>query len=241
MKRRTRKALKLTAEHAARALHALVADGKLAAQDVITALKRREKLIKELKDRFAAFEVKGVAAMTQVRRAVTRKAGRKKPKLSAATRAKYRQQGRYLAAIRRLSKVDRAKIKRLRTRAGAVAAIKAAGELARKKEIARSTRRTASTQKVATKAAVTRKQERHAGAGTRPTTVKASTKRVAKKAAAMAIEPRRHLGAGTESGSDTFAPAPIQRAEGHGLPNLGNPEHEARGPAGALRESNPQG
>ena len=238
LKRKTREALSITAEHAAHAIHILIAEGKLAAKDVTRALKRRKAMIRELRERLAALESGVASRVVQTRKAVPRKAGRKKPKLSAATRAKYRQQGRYLAAIRRLSKQDRARIKSIRTKAGAGAAINAAGEVARKKEIARSTRGKASTQRVAKKAAVARKQKRHPGSGTRPTTVQANTKKVAKKAA-MATEQKQHPGTGTESRSDTSAPA--QREEGHRLPNLRNPEHEARGPAGVLRDSLPQG
>jgi hypothetical protein len=228
LKRKTREALNLTAGHAARALHALIADGKLAARDVTTALKRRKKLIKELKDRLAALESGAVPTTAQARKAVPRKAARNKPRLSAATRAKYRQQGQYLAAIRGLSKQNRARIKSIRTRAGVGAAIKAAEELARKKEFARSTRSKAGTRKVAKKAAVARKQKRHTSTSTRPITVKANTKKVAKKAP-IATEQEQRLGTDTEGRINTSAPA--QKAEGHGLPSVSNPEHEGRGPA----------
>ena len=51
MRRKTKKALKLSAEHAAIALHLLIEDGKVAAADVTRALKNREKLIRDLRAR----------------------------------------------------------------------------------------------------------------------------------------------------------------------------------------------
>ena len=88
MKRKNRRALNITADHAARALHALIADGKLAARDVLTALKKREKLIKELRDRFTALESEAVPAAAQARKAVARESGRNKAKTRSARSAR---------------------------------------------------------------------------------------------------------------------------------------------------------
>ncbi len=235
MKRKTRKAVRLTAEHAARALHALVADGKLAARDVTTALKRRRKLIRKLKDRFAALENGTVSATARAGKEVARKAA-SKPRRSAGAAPNQRRQGRYLAAIRRLSKQDRARIQSIRRKAGAGAAIKAAEEVARKKEIARSTRRKAVRPGVAGKAAVARRQTPQAGRGTQLSMVKADTNPTARKAAMTRQE--RHPSAGGEGRIDT--PAAAQAAEGTGVPDPGKPEQGVRGPAEGLRDSIPQ-
>lgn len=54
-------------------------------------------------------------------------AGRPKPrrrKVSAKARAAWKAQGRYMAAVRRLSKADRAKVRAVREKSGIRAAIK---------------------------------------------------------------------------------------------------------------------
>ena len=83
MKRKTRKALHLAAEHAARAVHALIARGELKARDVASALKRRRKLIKELKKQLAAQKGGAMSAVAPSRRVAPRKAARKRPRPSA--------------------------------------------------------------------------------------------------------------------------------------------------------------
>ena len=67
----------------------LIHEGKLDARDVYGALKRREKLIRELRQRLAALEKAGpfpirTAALKRAGRKVARKA---KGRISAATRA----------------------------------------------------------------------------------------------------------------------------------------------------------
>ncbi|HTY40435.1 MAG TPA: hypothetical protein VMH79_01045 [Thermoanaerobaculia bacterium] len=134
MRRKTKKALKLSAEHAAAALQLLIEDGKLAAADVTRALRRRERLIKDLRTRLAALEKAARPAARQVARAGRRAARRAAPQarraLSRAQKIARRAQGQYLAAIRRLSKEARAKVKAVRKQAGVAAAIKAARGLA---------------------------------------------------------------------------------------------------------------
>ena len=91
MRQDTRKALNQTADFAARALHFLIADGKLAIRDVTTALSRRRKLIKQLKDRFTALETEGIAATAKAkaRKAAPRKAATRKaaPRKAAPRKA----------------------------------------------------------------------------------------------------------------------------------------------------------
>ena len=58
-----------------------------------------------------------------------RKVGRRKPKISAATRKLYQQQGRYMAALRPFSKEQRAKVKAIREESGVRAAIAVARKM----------------------------------------------------------------------------------------------------------------
>ena len=54
MRRKTVKAVRLTGQHAAYALQMLIEDGKIASRDVMAALKRREKTVRELRARLSA-------------------------------------------------------------------------------------------------------------------------------------------------------------------------------------------
>jgi hypothetical protein len=126
LKRKTRKTLTITAEHAVRALSILIHDGKIAISDVAAALKRREQLIEELRQRLLALELGAVSAMKSTGRKVERRAKRK---MTAARRAAMRLHGRYLGTIRPLSKADRAKVKAIREKSGVLRAIAAARKM----------------------------------------------------------------------------------------------------------------
>ena len=132
LKRKSRKTLKFTAEHAAHALHILVADGKLAAKDVAHALKRRKAMIRELRDKLAALEHGVASSIADARKAVTRRVGKKpRRRVSAARRAAMKLHGKYLGTVRPLSKAHRAKVKAIREKKGVRAAIAAARRLAK--------------------------------------------------------------------------------------------------------------
>ncbi len=132
MRRQTKNALKLSAHHASVALQMLIEDGKIAATDVARALRRREKTIKELRRRLETLE-RGSAPLSRriaaARRAARRAAPRARRALTRAQKIARKAQGRYMAAIRRLSKDARAKVKAIRAQAGVEAAIKAAMEM----------------------------------------------------------------------------------------------------------------
>lgn len=145
MKRRLKRALNLSAEDARRALHVLVSEGKVAARDVVRAIQRRHKLIAEIRERLVALGEDGVKLASRLskespvprlvaagKRAA--RAGRRRGKraISAATRAKYQAQGRYMAAVRPLSKALRAKIKEIRNKSGVDAAVRAAKAMVQK-------------------------------------------------------------------------------------------------------------
>jgi hypothetical protein len=133
VRRKTRKALKMSADHAAAALHLLVEEGKIAARDVQRVLERREKTIRELRERLAALEEASAplarrfarAGRTAVRRALPRA----RKAITRAQRAARQAQGRYMSALRRLSADARAKVREIRKQSGVDAAIQAARKM----------------------------------------------------------------------------------------------------------------
>jgi hypothetical protein len=134
MRRKTKKELRLSAEHAAAALQLLIQDGKVAVSDVTRALQRREQLIRDLRARLSALEEAARPAAKRLAKASRQAVRRARPQARrAVTRAQKlarQAQGRYLAAIRGLSKEARAKVQAIRKSSGVVAAIKAARSLA---------------------------------------------------------------------------------------------------------------
>lgn len=121
--------LSLTPEYALRALHVLIADGKLAAKDVTHALKRREAMIRELRQRLAALEHGVAAIVADAQKAVTRR--KPKRRVTPARRAAMKLHGKYLGTIRPLSKANRARVKAIREKSGVRAAIAVAKRMAR--------------------------------------------------------------------------------------------------------------
>ena len=135
MKRKTLridKTLNITADRAAHVLHILIADGKLTAKHVSEALKRREEMIHELRQRLAALEQGAVSAVEKAGRKVARKAARTaRRRMSPARRAALKMHGRYIGHIRTLPKAAKAKVKAIRERSGVHAAIRAARNMAK--------------------------------------------------------------------------------------------------------------
>lgn len=127
MKRKNRNFLTLTADRAAHVLHILIAEGKLTAKHVSDALKRREEMIHELRQRLDALERGVVSTVEKTGRKVARKVERKlKRRMSGARRAALKLHGKYLGSVRPLSKANRAKVKAIREKSGVRAAIAAA-------------------------------------------------------------------------------------------------------------------
>jgi hypothetical protein len=135
VRRRTRKALKLTARSAALAVQLLLEEGKIAAADVARTLKHRERLIKELRAKLAALENASMPVARKVasagRRAARRSAPRARKAITRAQRIARQAQGRYMAAVRRLSADARARIRQIREESGVDAAIEAARKIAK--------------------------------------------------------------------------------------------------------------
>jgi hypothetical protein len=141
MARRRRSSLALSGEHARQALAILFQEGRLKAGEVRRALQRRDRLIRALRASLAALETGAVKVGRQFKnspfsigrreKVAKRPTKRRKPKISAATRKIYQQQGRYMAALRPLPKAARAKIKAIREKSGVRAAIAAAKKMAK--------------------------------------------------------------------------------------------------------------
>jgi hypothetical protein len=133
VRRKTKKALKLSANHAAVALHLLIEDGRIAAADVTKALKNREKMIRDLRARLEALEKAAAPVARRIAKAGRKAARRAAPKarkaISRAQATARRAQGHYMSAVRGLSKQARVRIKAIRKQSGVAAAIKAAKKL----------------------------------------------------------------------------------------------------------------
>jgi ABC-type phosphate transport system auxiliary subunit len=129
VRRKTVKAVQLTGQHAAYALQMLIEDGKIAGRDVVQALKRREKTVRELRARLTAL---GEDVSKSVIRAANGSARIQKARkqISKAQRTARQAQGRYMAAVRQLSKDARKKVKVIRAKSGVDAAIREARRLA---------------------------------------------------------------------------------------------------------------
>jgi hypothetical protein len=145
MARRRRSTLALSAEQAQQALTFLVHEGKLAASEVRKAFDRREKVIREIKERLAQLGVEGLQLTTRMAKGATRKiraarkAARPGPKasprsrrrVSAVRKAAMRRQGKYLAAVRRLNAQNRVKVKEVLKSKGWSAAMAEAKRMAK--------------------------------------------------------------------------------------------------------------
>jgi hypothetical protein len=96
------------------------------------ALKQRERLVEEIRERVAALGSDGLRLLRP--RGVPRRArshrSRKKP-ISKARQAAWRAHGRYLSAVRRLSKALRLQVRAIREKKGIRAAMTAAKKMAK--------------------------------------------------------------------------------------------------------------
>jgi hypothetical protein len=132
VRRKTVKAVQLTGQHAAYALQMLIEDGKIASRDVLQALKRREKTVRELRARLVALgeDVSKAAVRAAIAANGSPQMKRARRQITKAQRTARQAQGRYMAAVRQLSKDARKKIKAVRIKQGVEAAIREARRLA---------------------------------------------------------------------------------------------------------------
>ncbi len=139
MAKRRQTLASISQEQAHHALSFLVHEGKLAFSTVERALKNRERVVGEIRDRMKKLGVEGFElAEEAVRKTASgvREAGKatRKPRrriVSAAVKAGRQAQGRYLVAIRPLSKSARKQIKTIREKSGVDAAIASAKKMAK--------------------------------------------------------------------------------------------------------------
>ena len=115
----------ITAEQARSVLNLLISEGRVAARDVAKALRRRKTLVEDLRRGLAALG-EGLIANSPFPAGQRRK---RKAAISPKQRRARHAQGRYLGAIARLSKTDRAKIRAVREKHGVEKAIAAAKRL----------------------------------------------------------------------------------------------------------------
>jgi hypothetical protein len=130
---RPRKTSYLSPDRAAQALSILIHEGKLKAQDLARALRRRERLIRELTGKLSSLGHEASRAVASVggERGPHAAPRRKPGKISKAQRSARQAQGRYLGAIRRLPATAKAKVKAIRKKSGVRTAIAAAKRMAK--------------------------------------------------------------------------------------------------------------
>ena len=125
---------KLRAEDALAALRTLHATSVVTARQIAAALRKRKNLVGEIRRRLEDLtRLQGLggdrARFLTSSAALRRPSKRRHRKASAKAVAAWKAQGRYLAAVRRLSKTDRAKVKKIREARGVKVAIAAARRL----------------------------------------------------------------------------------------------------------------
>ena len=110
----------ITPEEALAALRFLVEKGRLKNDEIRRAVKAHAERVEELKARLKALSGEGLRFLRGPE-ALRRRTRQRR--VSAKARAAWKAQGRYLAAVRRLSKAERLKIRAVRLKSGVGAAI----------------------------------------------------------------------------------------------------------------------
>lgn len=121
---------RLSADETHHALKWLHATGKVRAKEIVDALCGRDRLVAEIKARLEELGGEGTRFLNAASFSKTTPR-RRAEGVSAAARAAWRAQGRYLGAVRRLSKADRVKVKAIREKSGVRAAIAEAMRIAK--------------------------------------------------------------------------------------------------------------
>jgi hypothetical protein len=106
-------------------------DRQVTSSQIRAALGKREALVRKIRAELARLEGAAAGVVDGVGRLERRGQRRKtRAKATPAQQAAWRAQGRYLAAVRRLSRADRQKVRAIREKDGVRAAIAAARRLA---------------------------------------------------------------------------------------------------------------
>jgi hypothetical protein len=123
---------KLTGDEAIAALRWLVARRQIKVAQIADALKRRERLVQEIREQLEGLSGEGLRLFRGPVPAPERGRPRRPPKKASAAQQKaWKRQGRYLAAVRRLPKASRARVRTIREKRGVRAAIAAARKAAK--------------------------------------------------------------------------------------------------------------
>lgn len=127
---------RLSGDEALAALRWLVGRGTIKVSHIKGALRRREGLVREIRTRLAALGDDGLRLLKDGPFPMNAKrtvgpTKRRHRRASAKARAAWKAQGQYLGAVRRLSKTNRAKVKAVREKSGARAAIATAKKIAK--------------------------------------------------------------------------------------------------------------
>lgn len=114
---------KITAEDALAALRWLHALGKVTAKDIERAFSKRAELMAEIRAKLEALGAEGMRFVKGTEASRRTPATRRRRRPSAKAVAAWKTQGRYMATMRRLSKMHRVKVEAVRAKKGVEAAI----------------------------------------------------------------------------------------------------------------------
>ena len=131
MRGRRRPFPQLSGDDAIAALRWLVATKRIRLAEIKRALAKRQELVREIRQQLEELGGKGFRLLRKPGQQLERRQRRRPGKVSAAQQAAWRRQGRYLAAVRPLSKAARAKVKRIRAAKGLAAAFAEAQKIRR--------------------------------------------------------------------------------------------------------------
>ncbi len=125
--------MNLTPQQSQYVLTTLLREGKIRNSQVESALKGRDREIRDLRERLASLEA--MSDSGRGGRAARRGPARRRParrKMSPRVRALRRLQGKYMGYVRRLKPADKARVRTVREKQGMEAAIRLASSIAGK-------------------------------------------------------------------------------------------------------------
>ncbi len=125
--------MNLTPEQSQYVLATLVRQGKIRNAQIESALKGREREIRDLRERLASLEAMAVSGRGA--RAARGARARRRPtrrRMSPRVRALRRLQGKYMGYVRRLKPADKTRVRAVREKQGMEAAIRLASSIAGK-------------------------------------------------------------------------------------------------------------
>lgn len=125
------KHMNLTPEQSQYVLSTLIREGKVRSSQVQSALKGRDREIRDLRARLASLEGLGDSARGR-RQTLVAPSRRSRRQMSPRVRALRKMQGKYMGYVRRLKPADKARVKVVREKQGIEAAIRLASSISGK-------------------------------------------------------------------------------------------------------------